>query len=196
MRRSVILIAAVAVTAALVVLVLVVGLREPTVAGPPLDGPMESFVREDPPAPAPAATLETPDGEVALADFEGRVVLLNFWATWCGPCVEEMPALDTLQAELADRPFDVVAVSIDRGGAAEVRPFFEAHGIEALDIFLDPLGATPRAFEALGLPTTVLIDPEGRVVGRYAGAAPWDGPEARALIEHYMPDAPAPAPDA
>jgi len=195
MRRSAIVLTAVAVATAVVVSIpLVVGLRDDGRPAPPLDGPMASFALTTPPEPAPDVAFETPaGGTVGLADFRGRVILLNFWATWCGPCVEEMPALDALQAALGDRPFDVVAVSIDRGGAADVQPFYDAHGIGNLAVYLDPLGAAPRAFEALGLPTTVLIDPQGRVVGRYTGAAPWDGAAARALIEHYVPAADAAA---
>lgn len=157
---------------------------------PPLDGPMSSFTLERPAADAPAVAFAALDGgETDFDAFEGEVLLVNFWATWCGPCIEEMPALDALAADLADRPFRVLAISIDRGGAAQVAPFLTEHGIDDLDVYLDPLGTVPRAFEAVGLPTTVLIDAEGRWVGSYQGAAPWDGPEAKALIGHYLPDA-------
>ncbi|NBB82357.1 MAG: redoxin family protein [Alphaproteobacteria bacterium] len=157
---------------------------------PPLDGPMTSFTLEQPAEAAPQVTFATLDGtETGLDAFAGEVLLVNFWATWCGPCVEEMPALDRLAEDFADRPFRVLAVSIDREGASIVRPFLDRHGIDDLTAYLDPAGATPRAFQAIGLPTTVLIDAAGRWVGSYQGDAPWDGPEAKALIAHYLPDA-------
>lgn len=157
---------------------------------PPMEGAMESFSLEQPPRDAPEVSFAALDGtEIALAELGGDVLLVNFWATWCGPCVEEMPALDRLAADFADRRFRVLAVSIDREGAAKVRPFLEQHGIDDLTVFLDPYGAAPRAFEAIGLPTTVLIDAEGRWVGSYQGDAPWDGEDAKALIGHYLPEA-------
>ncbi|MCH8036380.1 MAG: TlpA family protein disulfide reductase [Proteobacteria bacterium] len=117
---------------------------------------------------------------------KGRVVLLNFWATWCAPCIREMPSLDRLQAALEDRGLAVLAVSIDRGGTEVIRPFAERLGLERLGLYHDAKGALFRAFGVTGLPTTFLIDRRGRIVGAYPGPAEWDEPEARALIEHYL----------
>ncbi len=154
---------------------------------PPLDGEMAGFELLEP-APAPATRFAGADGaELTLqGDFVGRLILVNFWATWCAPCVEEMPSLDRLQAALGGEDFEVVAISIDRGGVAAVEPFFQRHGLEHLATYVDPLGSAPRGFEILGLPTTVLIDPGGRWVGRLAGPAEWDSDEAKALIRHFV----------
>jgi thiol-disulfide isomerase/thioredoxin len=159
---------------------------------PPLRGAFgENFTLLDPPVPAPLeAFTDLAGNRVRLADFKGRVVLLNFWATWCGPCVREMPALDRLQAALGGRGLRVVAVSIDRKGAQVIRPFAKRLGLAHMGLYHDPKGALFRAFGVTGLPATFLIDRQGGIVGAYAGPAEWDGDEARALIEYYL-DAPA-----
>ena len=128
------------------------------------------------------------DGEpMSLADFRGRIVLVNFWATWCGPCVAEMPSLDRLEAKLGGRDFTVITVSEDRNPAV-IAPFYEEHGLRHLKRYHDPSGALSRAFGIRGLPTTVLIDREGQEIGRIEGPAEWDSPEAKALIRHFMRD--------
>ncbi len=178
-----------ALTAALFALILA-GAQTPAAAGqaPPLLGAFaDNFTLLDPPVPAPLEAFAALDGaRVRLADFKGRVVLLNFWATWCAPCILEMPSLDRLQATLGDPDLAVLAVSIDRGGAKVIRPFAERLGLEHLGLYHDNKGALFRAFGVTGLPTTFLIDRRGQIVGAYPGPAEWDGPEARALIEHYL----------
>ncbi len=152
---------------------------------PPLTGSMEAFTPTG--RPVPAITMETPDGKhVALSDLTGKVVLLNLWATWCAPCVREMPTLDRLQAKLGGSSFEVVALSSDRAGASAVEPFFREHGLDNLAIYLDPTGAAGRALGVRALPSTLLIDSAGREVGRLEGVAEWDSPEAIALIRHVM----------
>ena len=182
-----------ALVAALFALILAgvqAGAQTPAAAGqaPPLLGAFgDNFTLFDPPVPAPPEAFAALDGApVRLADFKGRVVVLNFWATWCAPCVREMPSLDRLQAALEDRDLAVLAVSIDRGGAKVIRPFAKRLGLERLGLYHDPKGALFKAFGVTGLPTTFLIDRRGQIVGAYPGAAEWDEPEARALIEHYL----------
>jgi thiol-disulfide isomerase/thioredoxin len=155
---------------------------------PPLRGAFgENFTLLDPPVPAPLeAFTDLAGNRIRLADLKGRVVLLNFWATWCAPCIREMPSLDRLQAGLGERGLAVVAVSIDRGGAEVIRPFAKRLGLAHLGLYHDPKGALFRAFGVTGLPTSFLIDRQGGIVGAYAGPAEWDGPEARALIEYYL----------
>ena len=155
---------------------------------PPLQGEFaDNFTLLEPPIPAPpGAFVDLAGAPVRLADFKGRVVLVNFWATWCPPCIREMPSLDRLQAALEDRDLTVLAVSIDRGGAKVIVPFAERLGLEHLGIYHDAKGALFQAFGVPGLPTSFLIDRRGRIVGAYPGPAEWDGPEARALIEHYL----------
>ncbi len=175
-------------------LALVLGLAfaEPRMAAaadpaPPLRGAFgENFTLLDPPVPTPLeAFTDLAGNRVRLAELKGRVVLLNFWATWCAPCVREMPSLDRLQAALGDRGLSVVAVSIDRG-AKVILPFTKRLGLAHLGLYHDPEGALFRAFRVTGLPASFLIDPDGAILGAYAGPAEWDGPEARALIEYYL----------
>ncbi len=143
-----------------------------------------------PPTPAPQTGFTVlRDGveqTVTLEAFAGEVVLLNFWATWCAPCIEEMPWLDQLQADLGPEGLEVVAVSLDRAGLRKVEPFFTDLRLDDLTIYLDPKGRLGRALEVRGLPTSYLIDRQGRVVGGLQGAFDWAGPEAKALIRHYL----------
>ena len=125
--------------------------------------------------------FETFEGEPAsLADYEGKWALVNFWATWCAPCREEMPALDAIQQ---DGAAEVVTVATGRNSIDGIERFFDETGIEALPILLDPQQSQARQMAVLGLPVTVLIDAEGREVARLTGGAHWDSPEARDVID-------------
>ena len=121
-----------------------------------------------------------------LADFHGRVVLLNIWATWCGPCREEMPTLDRLQAALGGPNFEVVALSIDTGGLPVVQAFFKQIGIRHLRPYLD---TEHDAMDIGGtvVPLTLLIDAQGRELARKLGPAKWDDPKTIELIRRYLP---------
>ena len=154
---------------------------------PAFKGEIAAYEPAGTPEAAPDLIFMDADGKPAtLADFKGRLVLLNLWATWCAPCVKEMPALDRLQAELGGEDFQVLALSLDRGGAGVVRPFYEKAGLKNLGIWLDPKSGAMRTLKPRGLPTSLLIDREGRVLGRIEGAADWAGPEAAALIRYYL----------
>jgi thiol-disulfide isomerase/thioredoxin len=140
--------------------------------------------------PRPVANVEFEDGQGrkrTLADFRGKVVLLNIWATWCGPCRAEMPTLDRLQAKLGSKDFEVVALSIDRGGQTVVKSFFDAINVRALTIYVDATAAAQDKLGVVGIPTTVLIDREGREVARHIGPARWDRPEVIDIIRRYLP---------
>ncbi|MDD9875839.1 MAG: TlpA disulfide reductase family protein [Magnetovibrio sp.] len=113
-----------------------------------------------------------------LADHMGRGVVLNFWATWCAPCVREMPQLDRLKALIAGNGVDVLTVSEDRKGVPVVKKFYETNNLHDLEILVDPGGKLLRALKVRGLPTTVLFGADGREEGRVAGIAEWDSPEA------------------
>jgi thiol-disulfide isomerase/thioredoxin len=153
------------------------------------DAALGQFTPVDPPRPAPELGFTARDGAAhRLADFRGRVVLVNLWATWCAPCVREMPSLDHLQAMLGDR-LSVLAISEDRGGAKIVEPFLAKLGLERLAIYLDPSGAAQQAFAVRGLPTSFLIDGDGRIRARLEGAATWDAPSMVQRLEGYLPDA-------
>lgn len=126
---------------------------------------------------APAVSFRTPDGATtSLAAFRGKPVLLNLWATWCAPCVAEMPTLDTLAARMT-----VVAVSQDLDGAAKVTPFFARTGLKNLKPYLDPAVGLSLAYQA-SLPTSVLYDADGKEVWRVAGGMDWTSAAARALL--------------
>ena len=124
---------------------------------------------------------------VTLADFRGRTVLLNVWATWCPPCREEMPSLDRLQKTLGGPGFEVVALSIDADGAPAVERFYKEIGIGSLAIYVDSAMRAAGQLRAPGVPTTLLIDPEGRELGRHSGPAQWDGPGALRVISAHLP---------
>lgn len=146
------------------------------------------FAASEPKEPPAFGFVDASGNEVTLADFAGKVVVLNLWATWCAPCRREMPALDRLQAELGGDDFTVVALSVDRASVdlARIEGFYEEVGVERLEIYRDPDMRVPRELRAPGLPTTVVFDRDGMEVGRVLGDAPWDGPEAVAILEEIM----------
>lgn len=128
-------------------------------------------------APVPIAAFSFEDAagnRRTLADFRGRHVLLNVWATWCVPCREEMPSLERLQVKLGGPQFMVLALSVDSGGVEAVRKFYAELGLKALDIFVDRSLQVNSALRIVGLPSTVLIDGDGREVARHIGPAEWD----------------------
>jgi len=144
------------------------------------------FSPTDPPLPAPEVAVTARDGRtVRLAELRGRPVLINLWATWCAPCVREMPSLERLAAERG-QSLTVMAISEDRRGEQAVAPFVDRHGLAELPIFLDSKSDVAHAFGVDALPTTILIDSRGREVGRYLGPAAWDGAAARRLIDRLL----------
>jgi thiol-disulfide isomerase/thioredoxin len=144
------------------------------------------FIATAPPLPAPPTAFTDLQGNpVRLADFTGKPAVLNLWATWCEPCRREMASLDRLQARLGDR-LRVVLVSEDRGGAAAVGPFFEKLDLGSLKTYVDPKSAVGRAFGVRGLPTSIVLDRDGRVVGTVEGAAEWDSAKILAILEPLL----------
>lgn len=146
----------------------------------------ENLVVEAPKA-LPEVSFRDANGKsLSLGDFHGKVVLLNLWATWCLPCRAEMPTLDRLQTQLGGPGFAVVALSIDRDGRTAVDPFFRQVGIVHLARYLDTSGKAAGRLGALGLPTTLLIDPQGQEVGRLVGPAEWDRAEMIAFLRQFI----------
>lgn len=132
----------------------------------------------------PDFQFRLPDGTVkTLADYAGRGIVLNLWATWCAPCVAEMPSLDALAAAVRPSGAVVLPLSSDRGGAAAVERWYAAHDIKNLPVLLDPTGAAARTLNARGIPTTLLIDGKGRERGRLEGGADWADPKAVAMVK-------------
>jgi thiol-disulfide isomerase/thioredoxin len=145
------------------------------------------FALHDSPRQLPEIQFENAQGKaISLADFRGKVVLLNIWATWCAPCRREMPTLERLQAELGGPDFEVVALSIDRKGLSVVKEFYDELGLQELGMYVDASAKAPRELSALGVPTTLLIDREGNEIGRLAGPAEWDSSEMVAFIRGYI----------
>ena len=154
---------------------------------PPLTGWMEQFNLNETPLPVPETAMQNGAGEtVTLKSFRGKVLLVNFWATWCAPCIREMPSLDRLQAALGGSEFAVIAVNSDREGSKVAGPFLEKLGIRNLDLYIDEKMTIARALGVKGLPATFLISADGHVLGRLDGLAEWDSPEAAALVQHYL----------
>jgi thiol-disulfide isomerase/thioredoxin len=151
--------------------------RDPTRLRPP------RLTMQAEPRPLPSLSIRDAEGNaVPLERFRGKVVLLNVWATWCGPCRVEMPTLDRLQARLGGPGFEVVALSTDVGGAPAVREFYGSLGITRLAIYVEGEGNVLTALGAPGMPTTLVVDAQGREVARYLGGADWEAPEVEKLI--------------
>lgn len=133
-----------------------------------------------------AATLDSVPRTKTLADYSGDVVLLNVWATWCGPCRVEMPSIQNLHDAFASRGFKVVAVSVDAAGMEEqIRAFADSLGL-TFEILHDPDGEIQRAYRTTGVPETVVIGRDGKIRKRVAGAVHWDSQANRALIEQLL----------
>jgi thiol-disulfide isomerase/thioredoxin len=141
----------------------------------------------DPPAKLAEQPFVDADGKpVSLASFLGKGLVINLWATWCTPCVAEMPALDRFAAAVRNDGIAVLPLSSDRGGAAQVRRFYEVHNIAHLDIWLDKAGIAAQGWGAQGLPTSIVVDRQGRERGRLEGGIAWDSDAAIAEIRRLV----------
>ncbi|WP_231592728.1 TlpA family protein disulfide reductase [Pelagovum pacificum] len=146
---------------------------------------MRKLVMHDTPQPVPLdVTFETVDGsEGTLGDYTGKVTLVNFWATWCVPCRDEMPALSQLQSDLGGDDFEVVTIASGRNPPPAMEKFFEEIGVDNLPLHRDPTQALAREMGVLGLPITVIVDREGNELGRLQGGADWASEDAKAVVE-------------
>jgi len=147
-------------------------------------GPMAALLVRPKPLDLPNLAFADKDGKPkSLADFSGKIVLLNIWATWCVPCREEMPALDRLETKLGGKDFEVVAINIDKGGPDKAASFLAETGATHLQLYTDPSGKLFSTLKAVGMPTTLIVDRNGKEIARLIGPADWASPEAVAVIE-------------
>lgn len=148
------------------------------------EGTLEKLqIHEEAVAGSDAIFFDVDGGEHQLSEYGGKVVVLNFWATWCGPCRKEMPALDALEAELGGADFAVVTIATGRNKMPAIEKFFAQAEIENLPILLDPKGALAKDMGVLGLPATILLDRKGQEVARLMGEAEWNSASAKAIIQ-------------
>lgn len=151
------------------------------------------FIPVVPPQPAPAVAFMTAAGKPAtLGDFKGKPTVVNMWATWCAPCLREMPSLVKLQAAFAGK-LTVAAVAEDHAGGKVVEPFVAQQNLEALALYLDPKETLAQAFGVTGLPTSIVLDAEGRVIGKIEGAADWTSAKMLSVLRPLIDAAGAPA---
>ena len=136
--------------------------------------------------PAPNFTLKSLSGEeVSLIQQRGNYVLVNFWATWCGPCKMEMPSLETLHQRFKSKKFSLLAISNDMFGARVVEPFIKAHNL-SFTVLLDQQLQASNKFGVVSLPTTFMIDPEGNLIGELRGAEDWASPDNILYFENLL----------
>lgn len=148
---------------------------------------MEKLVVHDTPRAVPKFAFIDGDGDTrTLADWRGKLLLVNIWATWCAPCKEEMPALSRLEAKRGAKDFAVVPISVDRGGLDKPRAFLDRIGADNLPLLVEQSGRLNVTLDVLGLPATLIVNAEGREVARMIGPAEWDTPQAIARLEELM----------
>ena len=137
-------------------------------------------------SPAPEVIVNSLKGvPLKLSDLKGKVVLLNFWATWCPPCRSEIPSMMKLGATMAGKPFQMIAVSIDEGGRPDIESFFQTSGFN-LPAYTDPDNRAAKTYGITGVPETFIIDRQGIIVKKVIGPMEWDSPEVTAFFEKLM----------
>ncbi|CCQ74738.1 TlpA disulfide reductase family protein [Magnetospira sp. QH-2] len=176
--------------AAVLAAVVMVGLWVPAtgLAGERESG-LHKLVRTVPPRPVPDIPFLDGSGKQrSIAEFRGKVVLLNFWATWCPPCIREMPSLNYVQAMLKEEGFVVLALSQDRGkkNQEKARAFLKEKNLTSIDLYFDDKSTLAKKVGARSLPMTLLVDKQGNEVARLLGTAEWHHPDSVALFRTEM----------
>lgn len=148
---------------------------------------LDNFSLTEGKPPVPDIQFRNPDGDVLnLSDYRGKVLLFNAWATWCGPCINEMPGLNIAQKQLGSDDFQVLPVSMDRAGVQTIDLFYREHALRNLPILLEHRASIGVKMRPRGLPFTILIDRDGREIGRALGEVFWNAPEGMALLKKYI----------
>jgi thiol-disulfide isomerase/thioredoxin len=156
----------------------------------PRDADMRGLVIASEPVPvSDLPFVDEDEVEGRLSEYRGKYVVLNFWATWCAPCREEMPSLEALQRQFGSDQFEVVTLATGRNSPQAIRRFFEEIGVEHLPMYRDINQQIARQMSVMGLPITLVIDPEGREIARLMGDTHWDSPEAFAFFEALLAEA-------
>ncbi|MBD3664036.1 TlpA disulfide reductase family protein [Sulfitobacter aestuariivivens] len=149
------------------------------------DGDMKKLVIHETPQSTTDASFQLEDdgGTATLADYQGKYVLVNFWATWCAPCRKEMPQINALQKEFGGDDFEVLTIATGRNSPTGIVKFFEEAGIDSLPRHQDPKQAVASQMGIFGLPITVILNPEGKEIARLRGDATWDSDSAKSIIK-------------
>lgn len=152
------------------------------------EGDMQKLALHEAPVDLPEAVfLDEADAEHPLADYRGKWVVLNFWATWCAPCRKEMPSLDRLQAAMPE--IAVLPVATGRNAPEAITRFYDEAGVKGLPILRDPKSDLARNIGVMALPLTIVLNPEGQEVARLIGDAEWDSANAQAVLKAMMAEA-------
>ncbi|MDA7423510.1 TlpA family protein disulfide reductase [Thalassococcus lentus] len=152
-----------------------------------LEGSMKKLIFHPAPKPAGTADFTTFDGDpLNLSQWQGKWTVVNFWATWCAPCRKEMPMLAELQTEYGGETFEVVTIATTRNPPQAMQAFFEEINVTNLPLHRDPGSALAREMAVLGLPVTVILNPDGQEIARLSGDADWASASAKAMIEALL----------
>ena len=152
-------------------------------------GTMKKLIFSEPADVSSKTFTDPAGGEFTLADFQGKHVLVNFWATWCAPCRKEMPMLSEIQTDFGGDDFEVVTIATGRNLPPAIDRFFAEIGVENLPKYLDPRSALARDMAVLGLPITLILNPNGQEIARMRGDAEWNGESARAVLKALLTEA-------
>jgi thiol-disulfide isomerase/thioredoxin len=162
----------------------------------PSDGTVNSFIKVSPPQQLDLVKfLDQDEKEVSFAKYRGKVVLINLWATWCGPCIRELPALDSLAAKLKLADFELITISIDREGKSIAQPFFEELGLTELKLYSDPEHKLGKVFPLDVVPATFVLNRHGELIQYLRSFADWEDPQALAMMLDLIAKPPYRYPD-